>query len=296
MSARQQHQQEIRAFLQKHLSIREWIFSLPPGSGMETYFVKDDRRDYFVKVGAPSERYLTLAEIGLTPPVLASGKLESGASVIVQPLIKGRKPTQRDYWDQLEKVAGLVETVHNHSQIRNILRPVPVSLHNERGLHALHQLRQRWEQYKGQVSHMAAFVENSLEYLAQQVNLFTTKGLVASHSDICNANWIFTDDGKIYLIDLDSMTMDDPALDLGALLWWYYPPELRRPFLTIAGYPYDEEFRFRMQIRRTIHFLQITLPREQSFDRFTPDYYHESLDDFRASLEGKENPKGYGGW
>jgi thiamine kinase-like enzyme len=295
MPTRQQHRQEIQSLLQKHLSMREPIFSLPSGSGMETYFVQGDKRDYFVKVGAPPERYLTLAEIGLTPPVLASGQLESGASIIIQPRIKGRKPTHKDYWDQLEKVASIIRIMHNHSRIKKILPPAPSALHRDTGQRALLQLRQTWDHYKGQIPSVAGFVENSMEYLAQQVNLFSTEGLVASHNDICNANWIFAVDGAIYLIDLDSMSMDDPALDLGAFLWWYYPPELRGRFLTIAGYSYDDEFRLRMRIRRTIHCLQITLPREKSFDCFTPDYYDESLDDFQASLEGKENPKGYGG-
>ena len=89
------------------------------------------------------------------------------------------------------------------------------------------------------------------------------------------------------------MSMDDPALDMGALLWWYYPPELRQRFLGIAGYRYDDEFKFRMRIRMAMHCLDITLPRERSFDSFDPNTYHESLTDFRAILNGEENPEGY---
>jgi hypothetical protein len=50
-----------------------------------------------------------------------------------------------------------------------------------------------------------------------------------------NANWLFVSCRKIYIVDLDSMAMDDPAFDLGALLWWYYPPEFRQRFLKLAG-------------------------------------------------------------
>ena len=87
--------------------------------------------------------------------------------------------------------------------------------------------------------------------------------------------------------------MDDPALDIGTLLWWYYPPELRQRFLDIAGYKYDDEFRLRMRVRMAMHCLSITLPREGSFDSFNPDHYSETLIDFRAILNGKENPQGY---
>lgn len=94
-------------------------------------------------------------------------------------------------------------------------------------------------------------------------------------------------------MDFDSLSMDDPALDMGALLWWYYPPELRQRFLEAAGYHYDDEFRFRMRIRMAIHCLEIILPRKGTFDQFDPEGFGNSLRDFRAILDGKENPEGY---
>jgi hypothetical protein len=42
-----------------------------------------------------------------------------------------------------------------------------------------------------------------------------------------------------------------------------------------------------------MHCLDITLPRERSFDKFDRDNYGESLRDFKAILNGEENPEGY---
>jgi len=89
------------------------------------------------------------------------------------------------------------------------------------------------------------------------------------------------------------MAWDDPALDIGAILWWYYPPEMRDEFLEITGYDQDVNFRNRMRIRMAIHNLQIIIPRENSFDRFTAERFDEALTDFRATIAGKENPQGY---
>lgn len=89
------------------------------------------------------------------------------------------------------------------------------------------------------------------------------------------------------------MSLDDPAVDIGATLWWYYPPKLRENFLVKAGYMNDIAFDKRMQVRMAMHCLNITLPREQSFDEFNPASFVESLTDFRAVLAGKENPEGY---
>jgi thiamine kinase-like enzyme len=293
MPDRQEHQQEVRRFLQRCLSIYDWSFSLPRGSGVESYFAQGNGQRYFVKVGVPVELYLTMAQIGLTPPVLIHGQLEHGLSVIVQPFIAGRTPSRLDYQNRRIEVSECIRKMHSSQRVKEILPPPFSNLHKDAGLLALSRLRQKWERYKVQVPNVAEFVDKSFEYLAEQVNLFSGEGLVVSHGDICNANWLFASDGKIYVLDFESMTMDDPALDMGAVLWWYYAPELRQRFLEVAGYRYDDEFKFRMRVRMAMHCLNITLPREQSFDSFNPNTYQESLNDFRATLKGEENPKGY---
>ncbi len=293
MPERQEHQQEVRRYMQKYFSAHDWVFSLPRGHGMETYFVQGNGRKYFVKVGARVEMYLAMAEIGLTPPVLSVGQLESGLSIIVQPFIDGRMPSRSDFQNQLERVAALIHKMHGDPHLRRVLPPAGSNLHLDAGQQALNNLLQKWECYKSQVPDQSAFVDKSLVDLALEIKQFTTDGLVASHNDICNANWLFASDGKIYVVDLDAMSMDDPALDMGSLLWWYYPPELRGQFLEIAGYPYNDEFKFRMRVRMSLHCLNIILPREQSFDGFQPDLFSESLRDFKAVFAGKENPEGY---
>ena len=184
----------------KQLSVHDGLFSLPEGSGKETYFVRGSDREYFVKVGAPIERYLAMAGIGVTVPVLTFGPLESsGTSIIVQARIKGRKPSQKDYWDQLEKVAKHIYTLHNHPQMKQIVPSASSSLHKEVATLALHHLRQKWERYKAKAPDVAGFVDNILLQIAEQISTFSTAGLVNSHNDICNANWLFASDGNIYL-------------------------------------------------------------------------------------------------
>jgi thiamine kinase-like enzyme len=293
MPDRREHQQNVHAFLQKHFSIDDWRFSLPHGTGMESYFAKGNGQSYFVKVGVQVERYLAMAEIGLTPPILIHSQLDNGLSIIVQPFVAGQKPSRADYQNQLMEVAGLIRTMHHHPRANEFFQGTASDLYKDAGLRALNRLHQKWERYKGQVPMVAEFVNKSFEYLADQINMFLGEGLVISHGDICNANWLFASDGKIYVLDFESLSIDDPALDIGALLWWYYPSELRGRFMDIAGYPYDDQFKFRMRVRMAMHCLDITLPRERSFDKFEPDSYGESLRDFRAILNGDENPEGY---
>jgi thiamine kinase-like enzyme len=293
MQDRQQHQQEVKAFLQKHFFTHQWDFELPKGSGNETYFAHGNERTYFVKLGVQITRYQAMASIGLTPQVLVSRYLEDGTPIVVQPYIPGRKPTRKDYRLHLEQVATSINRMHHSPIVKQVLPEVPSDLYSMCGLRSLTHIQHRWKHYREQAPEVADFVDESLAYLTQQAQRFLGTGLVASHNDICNANWLVLPDGQLYLIDLESMSLDDPALDIGATLWWYYPPELRQKFLEIAGYENDEPFQFRMHVRMAMHCLSITLPRERSFDQFDPTSFARSLTDFRAILAGGENPQGY---
>jgi thiamine kinase-like enzyme len=246
-----------------------------------------------VKLGAELARVEVMGEAGLTPPVLASGRLEDGTTILVQPLVEGRTPRAREFLDHLEQVARMVSAMHQNEGLKGVLPAALSQSYRDAGRAALTQLRERWELYAGQVPDVAGFVNASLERINLWIESFTGEGLVASHNDISNPNWLLTPEGRLYIIDLDLMAMDDSAYDTGALLWWYYPPEARSRFLSIAGYADTEELRGRMQTRMAMHCLRITLPREGSFDTFDPASYPGSLADFRAVLKGEENPQGY---
>lgn len=293
MMDRTQHQQEVQAFLQRHISNKAWDLTLPVGSGHETYFAQCGDQTYFVKIGVQADRYQALAAVGLTPQVLAVGRLTDGESILVQAYVAGKNPSRREYRLHLTQFAAAIRQLHHNTALQKLLPQAPSDLYAAAGLEALSRLEQKWARWRAQVPQPAEFVDHSLGDLRQKIADFQGAGLVASHNDICNANWLVSTDGKVYLIDLESMSLDDPALDVGATLWWYYPPQLRESFLEEAGYPPDAAFQQRMQVRMAMHCLHILLPREQSFDVFDPDDFTQSLADFRAVLAGEENPQGY---
>lgn len=292
---RQRHQPEVHAFLQKAFHTREWAFAQPRGTGHETYFAASGERRCFIKLGADSERAAAMAAAGLAPPVWAAGALPDGTPILVQPWLAGRTPRPRDFQERLEQVAGMLSTLQQDAGVRSVLPPAPSEQYADVGLAALNQVRLRWETWQAQVpAATVAFVDRSLEHLAGQMAEFQGGGLVPAHNDICNANWLLTSEGALYLLDLEAMALEDPATDLGALLWWYYPPEQRPRFLALVGQPDDAAFRHRMQVRLALHCLAITLPRTGSWDRFDGLAYDATLTDFRAALAGAENPQGYG--
>lgn len=234
-----------------------------------------------------------MTSLGLTPQVLVAAYLTDGTSIVVQPHIAGRTPSRKDYRSHLEQFATTINRTHHSLELQRVLPEVSSDLYSIVGLESLTRIKQRWNHVKAQVPGDAGFVDESLAYLTQQVQRFSGTGLVASHNDICNANWLASPDGQLYLIDLELMSRDDPAVDICATLWWYYPPALRQRFLEIVGYADDEPFQLRMRVRMAMHCLSIILPREQSYDRFDPTSFAQSLTDFSAILAGEENPEGY---
>jgi hypothetical protein len=292
--ARRRHEAEVRAWLQARFGIREWALALPPGSGDETYLAVGGDRRCFVKVGAAVERAQAVAAAGVAPPVWAAGTLANGRSLLVQPYLEARTPRPWDFQIQLDQVAAVVHALHHEPGVRQVLPPAASGRYAEAGLARLAAVRARWEYWRPRVPAVAAFVDGALARLGAEIADFAGAGLVAAHGDICNANWLLTPAGRWYLVDLETLAWDDPAADLGPLLWWYYPPALRPRFLARAGYAADAGLARRLRARLALHCLAITLPRPNSWDRFDPAGYPTALTDFRAALAGDENPQGYG--
>jgi thiamine kinase-like enzyme len=270
-----------------------WILTLPAGTGHETYIARSEEEAYFIKLGVQSERYEAVASAGLTPSLITHGVLGDGTSYIIQPFIQGRKPSRQDYRQYLDAFASIISYLHKSEDVKRTLPARPFDNFRDAGLTVLEEIRKKWEPLKRLVPNDSAFVDGSIELIRDQLLGFSGSGLAASHNDICNANWLLSDDGNLYLIDLDSMSLDDPTLDIGATLWWYYPPELRPRFLEITGHLDDAEFQDRMRVRMAMHFLNIELPRPNSYDQFKPEFFGDYLVDFKAALSGKENPQGY---
>ena len=294
MQTRYQHRHQVISFLQDHLTGQSWELNLPPsGRGHETYIAQSDGHRYFVKVGAHVRRYRVMASLDLTPAVIASGCLAGGASILVQSYIQGRHPSWQDFRQFLPNIAAVVNKTHHSPALKSTLPAASSEMYRDVGLAAVGRVRRKWELYRAQVPPLANYVDQALAHLEQEIGACAGSGLVASHNDICNGNWLVAPDGRVYLVDLEAMSLDDPAHDLGALLWWYYPPERWPDFLESAGYSDDEAFQNRMRVRMALHCLDILLPRADSFDRFDAGAFIDDLVDFRAVVAGRENPKGY---
>jgi aminoglycoside phosphotransferase (APT) family kinase protein len=296
MDKPEEHRDEVRAFLRRNVAEGDWTLApTPRGTGHETFVARTGGRACFIKLGAETERTAVVAALGLTPPVISAGRLDDGTPIVVQPFVEARRPGPRDFQAHPAAVAGVVRALHHGEAVRRVLPPAASQEYREAGLLELSVLRGRWDTWKDRTPGAAGFVDESLERLGSEIERSAGSGLVASHNDINNGNWLVTPGGRWYLLDLESMSLEDPARDLGALLWWYYPPEMRAGFLAAAGYDaHDADMEARMRVRMAMHCLHIALPRPGSFDVLDPAWFARCLEDFRAVIERRQNPLGYG--
>ena len=290
-----QHQADVRKFLNRNVAGLTWhIQKTSYGTGQESYLVAAGGHSYFVKLGAQIERYRVMSDLGLSPKVVATGVLDDGTSILIQQQVHGRAPTRADFQQYYRKFARSLNLTHNCAALMRVLPPRTSDQYKHVGMQSLGEIQKRWQKYQAKVPQYAPYINAKIRNLEDEVGQFPGGGLVASHNDVCNGNWLVSlQDEKIYLLDYESMSLEDPALDLGAILWWYYPPKMRAEFLTIAGYSDDDALRHRMRVRMAIHNLNIMVPREHSFDRFSLQRFEAFMVDFKAVVEGKGNPQGY---
>jgi hypothetical protein len=292
--SKDQHKNQVLAFLEQRISPGDWQIAQPRyGTGHESYLASSGERRVFVKLGVQVGRTQIAAELGLTPRVIVAGYLEDGVSILVQEQIDGQMPARQDFYRLSESFAQTLRKTHHSPALKSSLLQKAYDSYKDAGLECLAQVQARWEIFKAQVPAQAGFVDESIARLAGQIEQFQGGGLAASHNDPCNGNWLVTEADQVYLLDFESMSLDDPALDLGAFLWWYYPPARRGAFLETAGAGDDDDFRQRMRLRMALHCLNIILPRPNSFDRFKAQAFEDELEDFRAIFAGQENPQGY---
>jgi hypothetical protein len=96
------------------------------GNGEETYFAHRNGSTYFVKSGAPSAISQAMTLVGVTPPVIAIGLMEDGTSLLVQSYVSGRKPSQKDYRDDLAQTTKIIDKTHQCPELKRLLPESPI--------------------------------------------------------------------------------------------------------------------------------------------------------------------------
>ncbi|WP_337958003.1 phosphotransferase family protein [Guptibacillus sedimenti] len=214
-----------------------WQVTPAGGATGEAYLAQYGDEKLFLKRNS-SPFLAVLSAEGIVPKLLWTKRLENGDVITAQKWLPGRELKSHEM--KQPRVAQMLYKIHRSSELRRMLNRLgkkPLSPD------VIYQdLLQKFE------NHHRKDVEviRALSYLAANKNDLENVEKVVCHCDVNHNNWMFSEEGNLYLIDWDGAVVADPALDIGMLLYWYLPKEEWEEWLTHYGLENTESLRHRM--------------------------------------------------
>ncbi len=258
------------------------------GSSGRTFIARQPGRDLFIKLNDRTVARQRLAEIGVTPPLLAHG-LHRDAPFSVYPLVGAELPEPAWFATNLARVMGLVATYQRDDQLAELL-----------GRSSVATLRQHLDAtIEGVIAdarkaaHIAFREPDVVAAVGRLARTFVAGEairLVPSHTDPNNSNFLVTPD-TIYLIDWDGITLSDPMRDIGLILWWYVSEERWPEAFSQLGIRGTDRER---ALSRLYWWAAVTSIRVAFWiDRHAPsdEAVRSFLDDFHHAEQHLPNPK-----
>ncbi len=214
-----------------------WQVTPAGGATGEAYLAQYGDEKLFLKRNS-SPFLAVLSAEGIVPKLLWTKRLENGDVITAQKWLPGRE--LKAFEMKKPRVAKLLRKIHRSSELLRMLhrlgkKPLsPDVIYND--------LIQKFEgHYRNDVE-----VESALTYLASNKDNLDHVEKVVCHCDVNHNNWMFSDEGNLYLIDWDGAVVADPALDIGMLLYWYVPKNEWGDWLSHYGLSVTQGLRKRM--------------------------------------------------
>ncbi|MBN1964338.1 MAG: phosphotransferase [Anaerolineae bacterium] len=186
--------------------------------------------------------FVLAAELGLAPRVLL---WEQGAllldrqPVVASDFITPGVPDVEWFHSNLQQVAALLARLHRDEDLGDLLESFQ---RGDRRADALAAARAAWANVQVRLADLGvaawgpelrAVLDELTLYGAWfgsqiQRRLAAFQGVPVGpvHGDLNRYNWLVGGDNRVTLIDWERARLDDPALDVGMMLFWYVPRAL----------------------------------------------------------------------
>jgi hypothetical protein len=184
----------------------------------------------------PSAALVRLAELGVTPPVLASGDLE-GVPYTIQRMIAGEEPDRAWFARHVPDLADLICRYQRDPALAAILREDRSREHLTVSVAAA-----MFDDMPPRGS-SPFWTEEMLVARAEwrrQADRFPELAPVPVHADPMWGNYV-VDGDRMYLLDWDEIDLSDPWRDVGVQLHWHVPADRWPDFLARCGARLDDE-------------------------------------------------------
>jgi thiamine kinase-like enzyme len=258
----------------------QWTIEKPKdGMQKECYIAHGADGSLFIKFDAPSLSLQRLGEIGVTPPVLASGSY-NGQAYIIQEYVVGAYPTRAWIKGHTSEVASAIKRYHTDQPLTALLAQT------QQTNYALH-LTEDMAGIGSKIAKQPAQVGQVYAQLMALAAEFEAVPLVPVHNEPNTKNMLVSAN-KLFFIDWDEIVLSDPLRDIGTFAWWYLPENQWQSFFTECGVALNEDTKRKAYWFAALASLVVLLWRaENGYDD------GGFLGDCLAALALQPNPRGY---
>jgi aminoglycoside phosphotransferase (APT) family kinase protein len=276
--------QQVIEILTSHFPGRDWALrTSTEGMSSKSYIATGGDLQLFIKINADTTALRHVAELGIAPRVLAEGT-QDGSRYVVQEFLHGTHPDRPWFSRHLPELANLIQVYHLDQGLAALLGKGQTLAYQEHLDGRLNELGVQLASLEAS-SHKAELTPLLAE-LRDQARTFESAGLVPTHADPNNNNFLLVGD-KIYLLDWDGVSLSDPIRDVGPMLWWYVPAETWPEFFAAFHVEWSKQIEHKVYWWAAWQSCWVAL-------LFATAGYPESAEpfiiDFRAALHGQPNP------
>jgi aminoglycoside phosphotransferase (APT) family kinase protein len=212
-----------------------WRVANGGGSHGNTRLAASGDLSVVVKLDQPAAALRRLAELDVTPPVLAWGEHE-GSRYTVQRIACGFQPDQAWFAAHVAELAELVRRYQRDPRLAELLREDPS---RERlGVEAAASMFDWIPPRPGSPMWTEEVLAARTAWRRRAAALAPLPPTPV-HADPHWGNYV-VEGGRLYLVDWDEVDLSDPWRDAGTQLWWHVPTSRWTEFVAAQGATLDE--------------------------------------------------------
>ncbi|HUP53996.1 MAG TPA: phosphotransferase, partial [Methylomirabilota bacterium] len=219
-----------RAAVTRSIGDGPWTLTSFGGSTRRTWLA-DGPREVVVKLDASAAVMRRVADLGVGPAVLASGRI-ARRSYVIQERIDAPAPSRGWLADHVSAVGGIFGAYQSDPSLAALADPLPAT-ELARGL--LDRVRS---------GPFTAHDASLAERLVSTVPTIDPEDAVATHGDPNSSNFLAAE--RLLLVDWDDLRRADPVRDLGPFAWWYIAEPMWPALFEAAGRSWSAAVRDRL--------------------------------------------------
>lgn len=196
------------------------------GDTGQAYMGTREKEKVFLKRNS-SPFLAALSGEGITPRLIWTKRAGNGDVITAQEWLNGRSLTDEEMSNV--EVATLLKQIHQSPTLLHMLQRVQGEDYNPENFIEDYLTNLQ----TGLQSH--SFLNQVLDYLRETMYLINESGKTVCHGDLNRRNFMWSDQGRLYLVDWEMVKLADPISDLTMILVQYVPVHQWGDWLDLYG-------------------------------------------------------------